>query len=77
MIGIIVSLSSRMQAFVGCYNNGERWWAMTTMTTKQQQQQEEDVNDKPSHREGRATLMRWASKATRADMALCSFIFIY
>jgi hypothetical protein len=41
MIGIIASFSSRLQAFMGHYNNGERRWEMTTMRTKQQQQQEE------------------------------------
>jgi hypothetical protein len=46
MIGIIVSLTSMLRAFVGCYNNGERQWAMMTMRTKQQHQWEEDVEDK-------------------------------
>jgi hypothetical protein len=49
MIGIIFSLASLLRAFVGCYNDGERRWAVRTMKTKQQQQREEDVNDKPSH----------------------------
>jgi hypothetical protein len=40
-IGIIASLASMLQAFVGRYNNGERRWAMRTMRTKQQQQQKE------------------------------------
>jgi hypothetical protein len=41
MIGIIASLVSTLQAFMGHYNNGERRWAMMTMMTKQQQQREE------------------------------------
>ncbi len=73
-IGIIVSLTSTLRAFVGHYNNGERWRAMTTMTTKQQQQWEEDVEDECSHREGGTTLTRWASKATRNDMAFCCLL---
>jgi hypothetical protein len=40
-IGVIASLTSTLQAFVGPYDNGERQWAMMTMTMKQQQQREE------------------------------------
>jgi hypothetical protein len=40
-IGVIASLASMLQAFVGHYNNRERRWAMTIMRTKQQQQKEE------------------------------------
>jgi hypothetical protein len=33
MIGIIVSIASMLEKFVGHYNNRERQWALRTMTT--------------------------------------------
>jgi hypothetical protein len=76
-IWVIVSLMSTLRAFVECYNNRERQWAMTTMMTKQQQQREEDVEDKCGCREGGTTLTRRASKTMHADTAFRCFIVIY